>query len=64
MALSTASRADALAHYQALRTLANRLVGILNSCLRTHTLYDKHLAWHNQPDNSAPQLDRFPSWDV
>jgi Transposase/Transposase IS116/IS110/IS902 family len=38
-------------HYQALRTLANRLVGILHGCLRTHTLYDEHLAWHTEPDN-------------
>jgi hypothetical protein len=37
-------------HYQALRTLANRLVGILHGCLRTHTLYDQHLAWQNEPD--------------
>ncbi len=37
-------------HHQALRTLANRLVGILHGCLRTHTLYDQHLAWQNEPD--------------
>jgi transposase len=36
-------------HYQALRALANRLVGILHGCLRTHTLYDEHLAWHTEP---------------
>ena len=41
-------------HYQALRTLANRLVGILHGCLRTHTLYDEHLAWHNEPDKLSP----------
>jgi hypothetical protein len=28
-------------HYQALRA-ANRLVGILHGCLRTHTLYNEH----------------------
>jgi hypothetical protein len=33
-------------HYQALRALANRLVGILHGCLRSHTRYDEHLAWH------------------
>jgi hypothetical protein len=33
-------------HYQALRTLANRLVGILHGCLRSHTLYDEDRAWH------------------
>ena len=37
-------------HYQALRALANRLVGILHGCLRTHNLYDEHLAWHTEPD--------------
>jgi hypothetical protein len=37
-------------HYQALRTLANRLVGILHGCLRSHTLYDEHLAWRSEPD--------------
>jgi hypothetical protein len=39
---------------QALRTLANRLVGILHGCLRTHTPYDEHLAWHNEPDKLSP----------
>ena len=43
-------RARGATHYQALRTLANRLVGILHGCLRTHTLYDEHLAWHTEPD--------------
>ena len=37
-------------HYQALRTLANRLVGILHGCLRHHTLYDESLAWHTNQD--------------
>jgi hypothetical protein len=41
-------------HYQALRTLANRLVGILHGCLRSHTLYDEHLAWHSEPDKLSP----------
>jgi transposase len=44
-------RARGATHYQALRTLANRLVGILHGCLRTHTLYDEHLAWHTGPDD-------------
>ena len=30
---------------QALRALANRLVGILDGCLRHHTLYDEASAW-------------------
>ena len=41
-------------HYQALRTLANRLVGILQGCLRTHTVYNEHLAWHNELDKLSP----------
>ncbi|HET9647648.1 MAG TPA: IS110 family transposase [Microlunatus sp.] len=32
-------------HHQALRTLANRLVGILHGCLRHHTRYDETTAW-------------------
>jgi transposase len=32
-------------HHQALRALANRLVGILDGCLRHHTLYDESIAW-------------------
>ena len=47
-------RARGATHYQALRTLANRLVGILHGCLRTHTLYDEHLAWHSEPDKLSP----------
>jgi transposase len=43
-------RARGAAHYQALRSLANRLVGILHGCLRTRTIYEEHLAWHTQPD--------------
>src|SRR5215217_1479858 len=41
-------------HYQALRALANRLVGILHGYLRTHTLSNEHLAWHNEPDKLSP----------
>jgi transposase len=37
-------------HHQALRALANRLVGILHGCLRTRTHYNEHTAWaHRQP---------------
>ena len=37
-------------HFQALRALANRLVGILDGCLRTRSLYDEDIAWgHRQP---------------
>ena len=35
-------RARGATHHQALRALANRLVGILHGCLRHHTLYDEH----------------------
>jgi hypothetical protein len=37
-------------HTQAIRALANRLVGILHGCLRHHTHYDEHTAWaHRTP---------------
>ncbi len=37
-------------HYQALRALANRLVGYLHGCLRSQTPYDEALAWrHRSP---------------
>jgi hypothetical protein len=32
-------------HHQALRALANRLVGILDGCLRHHTPYNESIAW-------------------
>jgi transposase len=37
-------------HYQALRALANRLVGILHGCLRHQSLYNENLAWHTHND--------------
>ena len=43
-------RARGATHHQALRALANRLVGILHGCLRHHTPYNEHTAWaHRQP---------------
>lgn len=37
-------------HNQALRALANRLIGILHGCLKTGTLYDENTAWaHRKP---------------
>jgi Transposase/Transposase IS116/IS110/IS902 family len=37
-------------HHQALRALANRLVGILHGCLASRTLYNEDIAWaHRQP---------------
>jgi len=47
-------RARGATHYQALRALANRLVGILHGCLHHQTLYDEHLAWHSNPDKLSP----------
>ena len=35
-------------HYQALRALANRLVGYLHGCLRSQTPYDEVLAWSHR----------------
>jgi transposase/transposase IS116/IS110/IS902 family protein len=38
-------RRRGIEHNDALRRLANRLVGILHGCLKTHTLYDETAAW-------------------
>ena len=43
-------RAASATHHQALRTLANRLVGILHGCLAHGTPYDEATAWHGQHD--------------
>jgi transposase len=43
-------------HNDALRRLANRLVGILHGCLKTRTSYDEATAWgnrENRPPSSA-----------
>ena len=45
-------RARGATHHQALRALGNRLVGILHGCLRHHTRYDEHLAWHTDTDQN------------
>jgi transposase len=43
-------RARGATHNQALRALANRLVGILDGCLRHRTTYDENTAWaHRAP---------------
>lgn len=43
-------RARGATHHQALRALSNRLVGILDGCLRNQTTYDETTAWaHRQP---------------
>jgi len=47
-----AHRARGNTHHQALRALANRLVGILDGCLRHHQQYDETIAWQ-QPTTAA-----------
>jgi transposase len=49
-------RTRGIEHNDALRRLANRLVGILHGCLKTRTLYDEATAWghrENLPQSSA-----------
>jgi len=49
-------RARGIEHNDALRRLANRLVGILHGCLKTRTLYDEATAWshrQNFPQSSV-----------
>lgn len=48
-------RARGATHNQALRAVANRLVGILHGCLRNHALYDETTAWHSQIESTEPQ---------
>jgi transposase len=43
-------RAKGLEHNDALRRLANRLVGILHGCLNTRTLYDEGTAWGHREE--------------
>jgi transposase len=48
-------RGKGLEHNDALRRLANRLVGILHGCLKTRTLYDEATAWsHRQNLPQSP----------
>ena len=44
-ALYDRQRERGATHHQALRALANRLVGILDGCLRHHTPYNESIAW-------------------
>jgi transposase len=47
-------RANGHGHNDALRRVANRLVGILHGCLKTRTLYDEDTAWgHRQQTQQA-----------
>jgi hypothetical protein len=48
-------RAKGLEHNDALRRLANRLVGILHGCLKTRTRYDEAVAWgHRENTSQSP----------
>jgi transposase/transposase IS116/IS110/IS902 family protein len=42
-------RARGKHHNEALRVVANKLVGILHACLRDRRLYDADIAWRSQP---------------
>jgi Transposase/Transposase IS116/IS110/IS902 family len=46
-------RARGATHHQALRALANRLVGILHGCLRHRTSYDERKAWSHRTRPAA-----------
>lgn len=46
-------RARGTGHHAALRQLANRLVGILHGCLKTHTPYNEHTAWAHHTATAA-----------
>jgi transposase len=54
-------RARGATHHQALRALANRLVGILDGCLRHRTNYDEAIAWAHRANVAADELD---PWDI
>lgn len=40
-------------HHQALRSLGNRLVGILHGCLAGHTVYNEAIAWGHRPESES-----------
>ena len=46
-------RANGHGHNDALRRLANRLVGILHGCLKTRTLYNEDTAWSHRQQQAA-----------
>ena len=46
-------RANGHGHNDALRRLANRLVGILHGCLKTRTRYDEDTAWSHRQQQAA-----------
>ena len=59
-------RARGIEHNDALRRVANTLVGILHGCLKTRTLYDEATACSHR--GKTPQSDvaawHLSSWDV
>ena len=57
-------RARGATHHQALRALANRLVGILHGCLRHHSRYDETTAWATPSRPTPSPLDGLRPWDV
>jgi len=42
-------------HHAALRSLGNRLVGILHGCLANDALYDERVAWEHRSDNKSAE---------
>lgn len=46
-------KARKIGHHAALRQLANRLVGILHSCLKTGTNYNEITAWQHRNVTAA-----------
>jgi len=48
-----AHRARGATHHQALRALANRLVGVLHGCLTHRTTYNEQTAWAHRLDTAA-----------
>jgi len=48
-----AQRAKGKTHHQALRALGNRLVGILDGCLRHRQLYREQIAWPTSMEAAA-----------
>jgi hypothetical protein len=45
-----ARRAAGDTHHAALRSLGNRLVGILHGCLENGTFYDEEIAWGHRAE--------------
>jgi hypothetical protein len=54
-ALYDAHRAAGDTHHAALRSLGNRLVGLLHGCLANGTLYDEHTGWAHRSENNLTE---------